>query len=356
MGTLKSADGGPSRLQSSDGPLPRAVAREAAQWLVRSHSGEFSEAEARACLAWRAADDAHERAWQRALALTRTLASVPPGPAMKALDRKHRGRRRATLGTVAAVACAWPIGRAAWQALSPWGEAWTADHRTATGERRELRLPDGTRVQLNTDTAMDVVFQEAGPGRRGHRLIRLHRGEILIETGADEAHAPGERPFEVETPEASLRPLGTRFVVRHLGSAPEPGADAGTRVTVEDGEVEVRVRAPLPHGVVVRAGSAARVDGTVLIGPHPADPYASSWARGVLVVQGARLDALLSELARHRPGVVRCTPDVAHLRISGAFQLSSTDAVLAALPDTLPVSITYRSRWWVTVGAPSPRP
>jgi transmembrane sensor len=40
---------------------------------------------------------------------------------------------------------------------------------------------------------------------------------------------------------------------------------------------------------------------------------------------------------------------VAGLRISGAFQLQDTDAVLAALPSTLPVQVRYRSAYWVTI-------
>ena len=40
------------------------------------------------------------------------------------------------------------------------------------------------------------------------------------------------------------------------------------------------------------------------------------------------------------------------LRITGAFQLDNIDATLGALPDTLPVSVVYRTRWWVGIVAP----
>ena len=53
---------------------------------------------------------------------------------------------------------------------------------------------------------------------------------------------------------------------------------------------------------------------------------------------------------RYRPGLLRCDPAVAPLRVSGAFQLHDTDAVLAALPATLPVSVRYRTSYWVTIG------
>ena len=63
-----------------------------------------------------------------------------------------------------------------------------------------------------------------------------------------------------------------------------------------------------------------------------------------------RLDAFAAELARYRAGIVRCDPDVADLRISGAFQLNNTDSVLQALPALLPVQVTYRTSYWVTLG------
>ncbi|KAG1060900.1 hypothetical protein G6F40_018041 [Rhizopus arrhizus] len=72
--------------------------------------------------------------------------------------------------------------------------------------------------------------------------------------------------------------------------------------------------------------------------------------RGVLYANQLRLDAFASELGRYRSGVLRCDPEIAHLRISGAFQLNDTDAVLAALPATLPVQVRYRTAYWVTIG------
>ncbi|KAG1239275.1 hypothetical protein G6F68_018673 [Rhizopus microsporus] len=84
--------------------------------------------------------------------------------------------------------------------------------------------------------------------------------------------------------------------------------------------------------------------------PSAAAPPASDWMRGVLYANQLRLDAFASELGRYRSGVLRCDPEIAHLRISGAFQLNDTDAVLAALPATLPVQVRYRTAYWVTIG------
>jgi len=69
----------------------------------------------------------------------------------------------------------------------------------------------------------------------------------------------------------------------------------------------------------------------------------------VLAADNMRLDAFLAELGRYRKGWLRCDPQVAALRISGAFQLADTDAVLANLAHLLPVQISARTPYWVTV-------
>lgn len=88
--------------------------------------------------------------------------------------------------------------------------------------------------------------------------------------------------------------------------------------------------------------------------PGPIDPQAGAWSQGVLFARNQRLADFAVELGRYRRGLLRCAPEVANLRITGAFQLHNTDAVLAALPDTLPVSVVYRTRWWVSIVAPQP--
>lgn len=71
--------------------------------------------------------------------------------------------------------------------------------------------------------------------------------------------------------------------------------------------------------------------------------------RGILPAERMRLDHLLAELSRYRPGLLRCSEAVASLRITGSFQLDDTDAALALVANTLPVRIERRTRYWVTV-------
>ncbi|PMR74464.1 hypothetical protein C1H69_14565 [Billgrantia endophytica] len=78
---------------------------------------------------------------------------------------------------------------------------------------------------------------------------------------------------------------------------------------------------------------------------------AGGWAEGVIVGQNIRLQDLLSELSRYRPGRIVCDPSVAELRVSGHFLVGDTDRTLQFLAQTQPISVTYRTRYWVAVGA-----
>jgi transmembrane sensor len=58
---------------------------------------------------------------------------------------------------------------------------------------------------------------------------------------------------------------------------------------------------------------------------------------------------VISELGRYRPGVLHCDPRAARLRVSGTFRLDSTDAVLANLQASLPINVSYFTRYWVSI-------
>lgn len=310
-------------------PPDRAAVRAAAHWLARLHAGNATAQDHAACERWRTEHPEHERAWQRAQRMQAQLGLVSPPLAQAVLGRARGNGRRRALRALGGLAVALPAAHLAWR---QWGEAFTADHRTARGERRDLVLPDGTRLWLNTATAIDVAYSPA------QRTVRLLHGEVLVQTGAD-AGAPGHRPFVLATREGELRPLGTRFVAR---DAPD-----GCRLTVHEGAVAVRTAQGLAQ--TVPAGQALRFTAGRIAPIAPADPFAGRWTEGLLVARNQPLGEFLEDLARYRAGVVQCDPAVAALSITGAFQIDRSDAVLDALPRTLPVRVAWRTRYWARV-------
>ncbi|MBG6082943.1 transmembrane sensor [Rubrivivax gelatinosus] len=305
-----------------------AAQRAALQWQVCFWSGEAGEAEQRAFEAWLAADEAHRRAWERLQRAGGRLQALPGGVAGTVLRATAGGGRRRALRALLLLAGAG--GAASLVRETPAWQLARADERTATGERRDLLLPDGSRATLNTASALDLRFDAS------QRLARLLAGEVFITTAADAAH----RPFVVETPAGRVQALGTRFALRCL--------DAATRVQVFEGAVELR---PRDGGVARRldAGGQLSFDATAVGAPEPLDEAATAWMRGLLVAERMRLDDFVAELSRYRRGVLRCAPTVAGLRVSGVFPLADTDAVLRSLVRALPLRITRATRWWLNV-------
>lgn len=309
------------------------VALQAAEWFFLLQSGAANAQQQQHWRRWHAADPAHAAAWERAQRVGQTFSRLPPSLALPALNR-DAARRRHTVKALAALLVAAPSGWLAWR---HGGEELLADQRTATGERREVVLADGSRLQLDTASAVNIKFDS------DLRLIRLLQGAIHIQTAHDPQ--PVARPLVVDSAQGRMRALGTRFTVRQ-----EEGV---TRVAVLEGAVELRPRQAPEQTLVLQAGQQARMTAQAVGRVEPVTPDADGWVHGVLHVRNMRLEDFAAELGRYRPGVLHCEPAVAGLRISGAFQLQGdTTAVLESLPQVLPVAVRYRTRYWVTLVTP----
>ncbi len=305
--------------------LDRQVLKAAATWYVQLSAAPPSEQERQAWRAWLAENAAHTQAWARVEKLQRQLGALPQDVALPTLAGA-RAKRRAVVKVLGVLLAAGATGWGA-LALEPL-PARLAQYRTAKGQRRHVALADGSQVDLDTHSAVDVDYS-------AHlRQVHLHHGQILIQTAAD----PAGRPFVVHTRHGSVRALGTRFCVR---------SEAGhTQVQVLEHAVELRPR-HAPHQVLrLDAGQQGSFD----LAPPSALPAGSdAWARGMLMAVDWRLGELLSEIARYRPGVLQCSDAVAGLRLSGAFRLDDSDTLLENLATSLPVRVRFLTRYWVRV-------
>ncbi|PAZ20577.1 iron dicitrate transport regulator FecR, partial [Pseudomonas aeruginosa] len=82
------------------------------------------------------------------------------------------------------------------------GVSWLADHATGKGEVRILRLVDGSEVELDAQSAIDVAYDSR------ERRVRLLEGSAIFR--AAPTRGPGD---VVESAGGSTRALGTRFLV-----------------------------------------------------------------------------------------------------------------------------------------------
>lgn len=118
---------------------------------------------------------------------------------------------------------------------------------TAYGERAHLKLPDGTTVVLNAQSTLRYPdsWREAAA-----RRVEL-RGEAYFEAASHMLpHAETPQPFVVQTGDGEVTVVGTKFVVYER--------NAGTRVVVEEGRVQVKAAAISAAPVLLSAGQLAR--------------------------------------------------------------------------------------------------
>lgn len=316
------------------GAIAEEVQQQAAEWLTVLMSDEASEAEHAAWQRWRGADPEHERAWQHIDAVSRRFNGLHRSAAAQALagtqQQAVNGKRRQLLAWLGVAAGGGMLAAqtGTWDGV----RALRADYRTATGERREVVLDDGSVLSLNTGSAVNVRFDDK------RRLIELLAGEILVSSG----HGAGSAaPLVVATREGLVRALGTRFVVRQQ--------DGVSTVEVFESAVEIRPRDSAGAPLLLAAGRGVAFSRHAPDAPHAIDAYADAWSRGQLIVDDVTLGDFLADLARYRPGVIDCAPAVAQLRLSGVFPLADTQRILNMLPNSLPVQVRSRTRYWVSV-------
>ncbi len=301
--------------------MSRDVARAAAQWLALLESGTATEGDHAALQHWRDSHPQHEQTWQKAQTLRQRFGGLPQALAMASLDRPQPGRRavlKRALGVAALLPTAWLISR-----QLPI-EVWRADVHTATGERKRLPLPDGSSLQLNTATAVDVDLAQ--------RRITLVDGELAL-------NVPGTKPLTVRTRYGELTLSQAEVCVRQLAS--------GCRVSVLKGVVQVRdLNGQL---ATLQAGQQAPLNTRGLGAWLPFDVLQLGWRDGVLTAQDQGLGDFLRELERYRPGVLRWEPRLETLRVTGSFRLDDTDRILNLLASTLGFKVQARTRYWVTL-------
>ncbi|MFK0311568.1 FecR family protein [Pseudomonas sp. NPDC090233] len=300
-----------------------SVREQAAEWFARVQDAPRDAGLLAQLRAWQEADPRHreeyehfERLWRAADFIPRQrLESLCQPDPVQQLPRR-RFVRQALAAGIAVVALG--LGWSGWQHQRLNHQ----DHlQTAFGERRQVELPDGSQLELNGGTQLQVDFSA------GRRHIQLSAGEAMFIVAHDSS-----RPFVVDTAQGSVTVTGTRFDVRL-----DPTA---TRVAVEQGSVRVQGKdASLAQ---LTAGLGASIDAQGKVAP----PYAvnaaalTAWRQGKLVFDNATLAEVVAEASRYRAQPLRVAPGkVAQMRLSSTFSTDDTDALLRALPSILPVAI-----------------
>jgi len=251
---------------------------------------------------WKAADPRHAAAFAEAEQFWHVLGT---GAAERRPSRALSWRT-AGLSAAAALAVAFFGAAPARHAF----QDWRSDLVTSAGQTRTVGLPDGSRITLNSDTAL------AFDGDASGRAIRIVRGEAFFAVAHDVAH-----PFRVHARDAEVTVLGTRFDIDVEGK--------GSKVTVESGLVQVDGAG---GRVLLAADEQGFADAVHIAKRAVSSADATAWRGRRAVFFNAPLTEVANELSRYRrAGIYVVGSELRRHRISASFRTDNDQIMIEAL-------------------------
>ena len=197
-----------------------------------------------------------------------------------------------------------------------------ADYHCNAGQQQQITLVDGSKILLNTESALSVDFSEH------QRLITLHQGEGYFKVAADSS-----RPFVVKTAAGQVQALGTAFDVKQLEQeASVTVFEHAVKITTANGKQKNKLLES--EQIIFTQDDFKAVNLANL-------QRAAAWHQQIMVFQDKPLAEVVAELNRYRPGKIIIIGDtVKKLSITGVFGIADSDIALQTIQQTLPVKIT----------------
>lgn len=278
-------------------------------WAIRARSQDVTRRELLALDDWLRADPRNAEAYARVAKVAHLgllLRDLPeprarlrrmPAPVVVARSPSWR------LAAGAALAALAVIGLIALQPVSTSVERYASGR----GEQRQVSLPDGSHLAVNTDSEVAVAFTDA------EREIKLVRGEAFFDVAKD-----AKRPFVVRTADAEVRAIGTRFSVRY--------EDGATRVVVTEGRIKFASRDASVE--VASGGSAVAANKSPVLVAAVDAARATAWTSGNLEFEDAPLADVLADVNRYiRKPFVIDDPSLRQIRLTGRFRVGDVESV-----------------------------
>ncbi|MEO8723681.1 MAG: FecR domain-containing protein [Sphingobium sp.] len=314
---------------------------QASAWCVRLATRHLSSSEQREFDSWMTSDSAHAQAFDQALLVWQGLHAISDSPeiigqrvdALAAFRRANRRRwsqnlplrwqwiARLGMGLAASFLLVCMLG---WFVREKSPEIYAS----GIGERRAIFLADGSRLSLDADTRVSVLYQS------NHRALTLLEGRAKFDVAKDR-----DRPFTVTAGGRTTIATGTAFSVELLSGQ--------LHVILYEGHVEVMKGDPPPAEELLQIKA---LPGKA-IGLSPGDElvtdlsmkamptvfradFASSisWEDGQLSFVNEPLATAVEQLNRYsRTKIIIGDPRVASIRVNGVFNSGDSDAFLEAI-------------------------
>lgn len=306
-------------------PDPEETEREASEWIARLNADDVSADDRARFEAWLARHPLNARAYEELAATWKAF--IGAGPLVRAVSFaqsmneaaarpvKRGGWALATAAGLAAVAI---VGWLSYEHLAP-GRTFS----TAIGEHATLSLPDGSTLELNSDSLARVDYSKAT------RVIHLDRGEGFFRVAHD-----ASRPFWVVGGGSWVRAVGTAFNVYLRPTAVEVTVSEGT---VKVGSIDALQGAdPTDPAIatasvaVLKAGEQADLHGSAADTRElsAADVQrAENWREGTIYFENQPLSAVVAELNRYTTThIVIRDQHLGRLPVGGTFETTPRGA------------------------------
>jgi len=277
--------------------------QEALEWFSRLRQPGCTERERQAFAVWcQAPLNAHAYAELEACWQQLQVPPARPRPRLVSARRSHLGKALALLFLTALAVLAYVY----WPLLQRLG----SELHTDAGERRSLRLADGSTLHLDSASAMNVDLR----GRT--RLLHLVQGQVYLEVMLD------GRAMEVQVNDARIQVFGTRLMVARHADHDELVVLNGKAMIVQGGDQRM-----------VSAGervifTEARINPVQKVDVKTAD----AWRTGHLRASDMPLGQVIERLASYQGRRVWLMDEqTAYRRVSGDFNLDRPGETLDAL-------------------------
>lgn len=297
----------------------------AARFLMRRDEGDWSPADQADLNRWLAESLMHkatywrlEEGWRQT---DRLRALYDPVEMRRPAQRRWHALASFALAASLVMAI---VGFAMWPRAGP---AQIVTLETNIGERRTAHLPDGSTIELNTNTKMRLALE------RGRRIAWVSGGEAYFQI----AHDP-KRPFVIHAGAHDVTVLGTKFSVRREGDL--------LRVAVVQGAVQLKGvghSAALGSTVLPAGSTAAANSAATIVRREPVDVLERGlrWRDGMLVLDGKTLGQAVDELNRYsRIPIIVNGGNLAAMPIGGTFQVANREGFIRLLSQVYDVRVS----------------
>jgi transmembrane sensor len=289
-------------------PVPSEEVRaEAAAWIAQLHDEQRSPNLEARVHAWLGESEDHRRAFNRMTHAWERSGLIQMRARGDVCAIRTGPRSRVTPGVVTLAATLVFAGAVVYF----WRDNAVV---TGIGQQQVRLLQDGTRVVLNTDTRIEVNYDE------GARRVRLIRGEAWFDVSKRPAW-----PFIVSVDGQEIRALGTSFIVRHDDTQDLSVTLVEGRVSVApiagNGGAPSQTRQILAPGqrLLISRNHSPTVD-------RPELTRITAWERGRVEFEDAPLGDAAKEMNRYSAThITLADAEVAQLRIGGVFRAGDSD-------------------------------